>query len=142
MSVRAGLQFNVKLEEVALPEFQRNSDPADTSSRVIKPSFANGLTGVPLPSTTSLMDVEAFGWDGDMPGLVLEDLLDLLFPLLVAAIGSPAFKASRLIRSSRMQHLFSRPPSAANNAAVLSQSLQVWGLRSAEQSLHGLADTK
>jgi hypothetical protein len=88
------------------------------------------------------MDVEAFGWDGDMPGLVLEDLLDLLFPLLVAAIGSPAFKASRLIRSSRMQHLFSRPPSAANNAAVLSQSLQIRGLRSAEQSLHGLADTK
>jgi hypothetical protein len=42
--VRAGLRFDVKLEEVALPEFQRNGDTADTGSQVIKSLLANGLT--------------------------------------------------------------------------------------------------
>ena len=32
-----------------------------------------------LPSTTSFMDVEVIGLNEDVPGLVLEDLLDLLF---------------------------------------------------------------
>ena len=41
---------------------------------------------VPLLSATSLMDAEAIVLDCDLPGSIMEDLLDRLGPLLAAAV--------------------------------------------------------
>jgi hypothetical protein len=52
---------------------------------------------VPQLSAASLMDLEAIGLDGDLPGSVLKDLLDPLFPLLAAAVPE-ACRLSSLVR--------------------------------------------
>ena len=52
---------------------------------------------VPLLSAASLMDGEAIVLDGDLPGSIMEDLLDRLGPLLAAAVPE-ARRPPRLIR--------------------------------------------